>query len=127
MNTALRRFAAAAGVLFALAGGVLAAGLPAEPPPAAASTDAAVAPPAPDITRPALWKVADRDTTIYLFGTVHVLPKGIAWYRGDIARAFEQSHELVTEIVEDVGPQAQSAMLAFRRVPPVPRDYSRWR
>jgi uncharacterized protein YbaP (TraB family) len=30
---------------------------------------------APTAKGPALWKVADEDTTIYLFGTVHVLPK----------------------------------------------------
>jgi len=29
---------------------------------------------APEASRPALWKVADEDTTIYLFGTVHALP-----------------------------------------------------
>ena len=26
---------------------------------------------APDAPRPALWKLADADTTIYLFGTIH--------------------------------------------------------
>ena len=29
---------------------------------------------APEAGRPALWAVSDADTTIYLFGTVHVLP-----------------------------------------------------
>ena len=36
---------------------------------------------------PALWKVADEDTTIYLFGTVHALPKDVEWFRGPIAEA----------------------------------------
>jgi hypothetical protein len=36
---------------------------------------------------PALWKVADDDTTIYMFGTVHALPKDVDWYRGPIAAA----------------------------------------
>ena len=47
---------------------------------------------------PALWKVADEDTTIYLFGTVHALPADTDWYRGALADALEESGELVTEI-----------------------------
>lgn len=62
----------------------------------ATPTSVAVAePPAP---APALWKVADEDTTIYLFGTIHVLPKDLAWYQPHIAQALESSGELVTEI-----------------------------
>lgn len=54
-----------------------------------------------EVGRPALWKVADEDTTIYLFGTVHVLPKDIEWYGGDIAAALENADTLVTEIPAD--------------------------
>lgn len=57
---------------------------------------------------PALWKVADADTTIYLFGTVHVLPKDIQWYDATIAKAFEGSDILVTEIPMD--PESEKAM-----------------
>lgn len=52
------------------------------------------------VAKPAFWKVSDDDTTIYLFGTIHLLPKGIEWYDGRVANAFEQSQELVTEIPE---------------------------
>lgn len=38
---------------------------------------ATAAAPAPKQVKPALWKVADEDTTIYLFGTIHALPKGL--------------------------------------------------
>lgn len=55
--------------------------------------------------RPALWKVSDADTTVWLFGTVHALPKGTQWYDGKIATAFEHSDTLVTEIIEK-GPEA---------------------
>src|SRR3546814_9737167 len=48
---------------------------------------------------PALWKLADEDTTIYLFGTVHALPDGVAWFRGPVADALTQSDEVVTEII----------------------------
>ena len=48
--------------------------------------------------RPALWKVSDEDTTIYMLGTVHILPPGIEWFDGRIETAFNSSQLLVTEI-----------------------------
>ena len=57
---------------------------------------------------PALWKVADEDTTIYLFGTVHILPQGIEWYDTTIAAALEGSDMIVTEIPS--GPEADAAL-----------------
>lgn len=48
--------------------------------------------------KPALWKVSDRDTTIWLFGTVHVLPEGKPWFTGKLAQAADGSAELVTEL-----------------------------
>lgn len=54
--------------------------------------------PAMDVAAPALWKVCDKDTTIYLFGTIHLLPKGIDWYHGPVATAFSSATEFVTEI-----------------------------
>ena len=50
---------------------------------------------------PALWQVSDEDTNVYLFGTVHVLPKNVEWFDGRIERAFNSSDELVTEIALD--------------------------
>lgn len=64
----------------------------AETAPAPAETQEA------GVATPALWKVADEDTTIYLFGTVHALPEGIEWYHGPVAKAFNSSDILVTEI-----------------------------
>jgi len=55
-------------------------------------------PVAPKVAGPALWKVADADTTIYLFGTVHALPKDVPWMRGAIGPALAASDTLVTEI-----------------------------
>ncbi|MEQ1497032.1 MAG: TraB/GumN family protein [Novosphingobium sp.] len=57
-----------------------------------------VAVPAPDQAKPALWKLADKDTTIYLFGTIHILPKGVDWFHGPVAYAFNHSDLLVTEL-----------------------------
>ncbi len=64
-------------------------------------------PPPGAVPGPALWQVADEDTTIYLFGTVHALPEGKNWFDGRIERAFNSADELVTEI--DVSSAASSA------------------
>jgi len=64
-------------------------------------------PPADAVSGPALWKLTDADTTIYLFGTVHVLPDGVEWYDERIARAFDAADVLVTEVdVSDQGAMA---------------------
>ncbi|WP_423142416.1 TraB/GumN family protein [Parablastomonas sp. CN1-191] len=60
--------------------------------------------------RPALWKVSDADTTIWLFGTIHALPKGLDWLNGPVAAAFDHSAELVTEL-PDVDPAAVQALV----------------
>ncbi len=62
-----------------------------------ACTQAKPVPPA----RPALWKVVDADTTIYLFGTIHLLPKGLEWSGGRVARAMAASQQLMLEVVLD--------------------------
>ncbi|WP_296716673.1 TraB/GumN family protein [Erythrobacter sp.] len=65
-------------------------------------------------TGPAMWKVADEDTTIYLFGTVHVLPEGIEWYDATIANALEGADMLVTEVPMDKASEAQMQQLAMQ-------------
>jgi uncharacterized protein len=47
---------------------------------------------------PAIWVLKDADTTIYLFGTVHILKPGLGWFDEAISEAFETSGELVTEL-----------------------------
>src|SRR3546814_6472087 len=49
---------------------------------------------------PALWVVKDEDTTIYLFGTVHVLKPGTLWFDDEVRQAFDTSEKLVLEIIE---------------------------
>jgi uncharacterized protein YbaP (TraB family) len=67
--------------------------------------------------RPAMWKLADHDTTIYLFGTFHLLPDGIAWYNGPVAEAFERSDELVTELPETPENQSAAMFLKYGALP----------
>ena len=66
---------------------------------------------------PALWKVADADTTIYLFGTIHALPADVDWYGGPVAAALGSAELLVTEIpsgaMEDPAIQAEFQKLAM--------------
>lgn len=74
-------------------------------PTPVASTEVAIEVETP--TGPALWKVADEDTTIYLFGTVHLLPEGIDWYTPKVASALAASEKLITEIHTEKGAEAQ--------------------
>ncbi len=61
--------------------------------------------------RPALWQVSDADTTIYLFGTIHLLPPGMVWLEGLLADAIGSADELVTEIPEVLDGSVQSSLL----------------
>jgi len=53
---------------------------------------------------PALWRVSDDDTTLYLFGTVHVLPPGTRWRTPALDKALDGSKAVYFET--DVEPDA---------------------
>ena len=84
---------------------LLAAALAFAPAAAFAQTASTPAPPAaptaqaplPDAD-PALWVVRDDDTTIYLFGTFHLLDAR-PWFNDEVRTAFDGSNELVLEAV----------------------------
>lgn len=89
------------GLFAALAGGA--------PGPAFAQQTAPVAPPtaAPSVPvnpppaigdGPALWVVRDADSTLYLFGTVHVLRPDTAWGSPKVDAAFDSSADVIFEI-----------------------------
>lgn len=86
------------------------------------------------VAKPALWQVSDADTTIYLFGTIHLLPANYQWRTPKFDQAMASSQELVVEtIVDEKDPtKLMSALtsLAFNtpnlpplsaRVPPAKR------
>lgn len=81
--------------------GLAACGCRATPSPAPKSAEA----PPP---KPALWQVADSDTRIYLFGTIHVLPKDFAWRTKSFVKAEQQADELVLEVA-DLSDEAKAA------------------
>jgi uncharacterized protein len=64
---------------------------------------------------PALWKVADEDTTIYLFGTVHILPKDVEWLDVTITDALMGSDTIVTELRMDPGAEAELQQLTMTK------------
>lgn len=63
--------------------------------PQLAPTPAAA--PLPDAD-PALWVIRDADTTIYLFGTFHLLDAR-PWFNDEVKTAFDASSELVMEAI----------------------------
>jgi len=60
---------------------------------------------------PALWQVSDRDTTIYLFGTIHLLPRNSAWRTSRFDQAVQNSQSLVIETLVDTANPHQLAAL----------------
>ncbi|MFC5525051.1 TraB/GumN family protein [Rhodanobacter ginsengisoli] len=66
----------------------------------------------PALAKPALWVVRDADTTIYLFGTVHLLPNDTAWHYPALDHALSDSRTLYIELTDD--DQANMAALVMR-------------
>jgi len=103
LKTLLRRIGAALG-LSLLLGGV----------PVAAR--------APQTAQPALWEVSDPDTTIYLFGTIHLLPEDLQWRTPKIDQAVANAQELVVEtLIDEKNPaKLMQAMASIGFAPNLP-------
>src|SRR3954454_17062120 len=68
---------------------------------------------APPPAHPALWAVADADTTVYLFGTIRLLPEKYRWRTPAFDQAVDGSQQLVVEtIVDEKNPQKMMSALA---------------
>jgi len=68
---------------------------------------------APQQAKPALWQVSDPDTTIYLFGTIHLLPDQTKWRSAKFDEAIANSQELVVEtIIDEKNPAKMMSALA---------------
>lgn len=91
-----------------------------ETPAAAPSPEAAPALPDAD---PALWVVRDEDTTIYLFGTFHMLD-GRPWFNDEIRTAFDASSELVVEAIIPDNPADLQPLIIRYAVDPQGRRLS---
>lgn len=60
---------------------------------------------------PAIWVVKDDDTTVYLFGTVHILKPGLGWFDEAVKDAFDKSDRLVLEMVEPSAAESQGIFM----------------
>lgn len=63
-------------------------------------------------TGPALWVVRDADSTLYLFGTMHLLRPTTGWVSDRVDRAFASASHLIMEVDS---PEDQSALLPLIR------------
>lgn len=86
----------AAGVALGL--GLTVTLLASAPADAFAQTAAPAAVPQAQGDGPALWVIRDADSTLYLFGTVHVLRPTTAWGSPKVDAAFEASQNVIFEI-----------------------------
>ncbi len=88
------------------------------PLPACAQTPAAPPAAVAGDADPALWVVRDADTTIYLFGTIHVLKPGLSWFDEAVKSAFDRSGQVMVEMVEPSPATMQAIVRAKGMAPP---------
>ena len=71
-----------------------------------------------------MWVIEDKDSTIYLTGTVHALPPGLEWKSEKLIKAVEKADELWVEVpmpgdqakmMELYGPMIMQRMMTFNR------------
>lgn len=72
----------------------------------------------PVLAEPALWAIKDKDSTIYLFGTVHVLKPTTQWRSPRIAKAFQDADDVVMEIEQPEDPATTRALMLKYGVDP---------
>jgi len=53
------------------------------------------------VAHPAMWSVSDADTTVYLFGTIHLLPSNYQWRTTKFDQAVSGSQQLMVETIVD--------------------------
>lgn len=91
----------AAGLLAALAASAALAAAPGVAHAEQAALAPAVAPiPRAEGAGPPLWVVKDADSTVYLFGTVHLLRPGTAWGSDKVDAAFASASDIWVEIAD---------------------------
>ena len=63
---------------------------------------------------PALWVISDEDSTIYLFGTVHILNPEVRWRTPQVHNAFQEADTVVFEAPADTSDPAKMQALVFK-------------
>jgi uncharacterized protein YbaP (TraB family) len=64
---------------------------------------------------PALWEVKGRDNTVYLFGSVHLLPEGGFTIRGALAEALDDAERVCLELDPDAESDAEKTSITLAR------------
>ncbi|WP_024353898.1 TraB/GumN family protein [Brevundimonas naejangsanensis] len=90
----------AAGLLAALAASAALAAAPGVAHAEAPGSVSAAPIPRAEGAGPPLWVVRDADSTVYLFGTVHVLRPGTAWGSDKVNAAFASASDIWVEIAD---------------------------
>ncbi|MGH8216428.1 MAG: TraB/GumN family protein, partial [Rhodanobacteraceae bacterium] len=68
---------------------------------------------APALADPALWMANSPTATVYLFGTVHVLPKDAHWHYPALDEALAASEKLYVEEDDDAPLTMQMLVLEY--------------
>ncbi len=75
---------------------------------------------------PPLYVVRDADSTMYLFGTVHIRPRGADWGNDHVRAAISESQEVWTEIEISPAADARAQQLAMQLGAAEGRPLSSW-
>lgn len=74
----------------------------------AATFGAFAATSSPARAEPAIWRVSDADSTVWIFGSVHALPPDLEWRRSELDVAMAEAEVVYFEISLD--PQTEAAL-----------------
>lgn len=69
----------------------------------------------PARAQPPVWVVRDADSTIVIFGSVHLLPPGLDWRPAALDAALKEADDLWFELPIDGGSSREAAQLAVAR------------
>jgi uncharacterized protein YbaP (TraB family) len=68
---------------------------------------------APAFAQPALWEVKSGSSTVYLFGTVHLLPNDTNWHYPALDKALAASDSLTIELTDDDPARMQALVMQY--------------
>jgi uncharacterized protein YbaP (TraB family) len=91
---------------------------------AASAPTLACAETAKPAAHPAMWIVKDKDTTIYLFGTFHLLDGKRAWFNDGVKTAFDASDEVMLEAIIPDDPTTLQPLILKYAIDPAGKTLS---
>lgn len=70
------------------------------------------------LPQPAIWRISDKDTIVYLFGSFHMLPPGFDWRSSQFDEIVAKSDKLILESVSP-GPRPATPASSTSPLPPL--------